>query len=226
MSTAITEASDQAENTRASFIRSRLGSLLAIAPLGVWTFIHLWNNLAAWRFREDHGDAWQSAVTDHAHPVAHFVTAIIVLLPLALHTAWGVGRLLTMRPNNIQYGFYGNLKYLLQRLSALGVVLFLGAHIWLAMLKPWFLEGHAEHFSSLASQMRNHPPTLVVYLLGTLGGSYPLANGVGTWVMGWGLVSSKRALRKFEIVSLTLFVVLLGMSWGVIYALYMAGAQS
>ena len=29
------------------FLRARLGSALAIAPLGVWTFVHLWHNLAA-----------------------------------------------------------------------------------------------------------------------------------------------------------------------------------
>ena len=36
------------------FWRARLGSFLAVVPLGVWTFIHLWNNLAA--FQGGEGD--------------------------------------------------------------------------------------------------------------------------------------------------------------------------
>jgi hypothetical protein len=31
------------------FILARLGSLFAFAPVGVWTVVHLWHQLAAWR---------------------------------------------------------------------------------------------------------------------------------------------------------------------------------
>jgi uncharacterized membrane protein len=41
--------------------------------------------------------------------------------------------------------------------------------------------------------------------------------------MGWGLVASRVALKKLELLSYALFAVLLGMSWATIYALYMAG---
>jgi len=41
--------------------------------------------------------------------------------------------------------------------------------------------------------------------------------------MGWGVVSSRRGLRNIEWMSYGLFVVLLGMSWSVIYALYRSG---
>src|SRR5258708_15009355 len=76
-----------AGDARASFLRARLASALAIAPLGVWTTMHLWNNLSAF-----HGpDAWQAAVTEYPHPFAQALTGIIVLLPLAIHVVWGIG---------------------------------------------------------------------------------------------------------------------------------------
>jgi succinate dehydrogenase / fumarate reductase cytochrome b subunit len=202
------------------FVRARLGSLLAFAPLGVWTLLHLWNNLSAFQGPE----AWEKSVTTYSHPVAQLLTGIVVLLPLMLHTVWGVMRLLTTKPNNVRYGFFANLRYALQRASAVGVLLFLGAHIWLAMLHPRFVEGHAEPFSDIAHEMRHHGPTLAVYLLGTLGVSYHLANGISTFAMGWGLVSSRRGLRNVELVSYGMFAVLLAMSWSVIYALYSSGA--
>jgi succinate dehydrogenase / fumarate reductase cytochrome b subunit len=219
MTTATTQQA-HAKAERSTFVRSRLGSLFAFLPLGVWTLNHLWNNLAAFRG----ADAWQSAVTEYPHPVAQLATAIVVLVPLVVHTVWGVGRLFSSKPNNVRYGFYANLKYLLQRLSAIGLALFLGAHMWLAMLKPRLTEGHAEPFADIAHEMHSHRPTLVVYLLGSLAVAYHLANGIQTFAMGWGLVSSRAALRKLEWISILTLVIVLAMAWSVIYALYAAGA--
>jgi succinate dehydrogenase / fumarate reductase cytochrome b subunit len=207
---------------RASFLRARLASALAIAPLGVWTVVHLWNNLAAF----EGPDAWQSAVTEYPHPFAEALTGILVLLPLAIHVVWGLARIGTSRPNNVRYGSYANLKYLLQRLSALGVLLFLGAHLWLALIKPRLIDGTAEAFAHIAHEMHFHTPTLVVYVLGTLGVTYHLANGVLTFCMGWGVVKSRQALRRLEASALVLFAVLLAMAWGVVYALWAAGGTA
>ncbi|HEX7667282.1 MAG TPA: hypothetical protein VF407_22275 [Polyangiaceae bacterium] len=203
----------------ASFVRSRLGSFLAVCPLAIWTVNHLWNNLSAFQGASE----WEASVTHYPHPIAQLFTAIIVLLPLVLHIVWGVGRMLTSRPNNPSYNFYGNFKYALQRLTALGVLLFLGAHIWLAMLHPRLVEGGPEAFSDISHEMHFHGPTLAVYILGTLGVSYHLANGLGTFCMGWGVVSSKRALQKLDFIVIPVFLILLAMSWGVIYAMYQAG---
>lgn len=201
------------------FLRARVGSLLAVVPLGVWTAIHLWNNLSAFQG----ADAWEQSVTTYSHPIAQLLTAIVVLLPLVLHTIWGFGRLLSTRPNNIRYGFLANFKYVLQRLSAIGVMLFLGAHLWLALLHPRLVEGHPEPFADISHEMRTHTPTLVVYLLGTLGVCYHLANGLSTFAMGWGVVTSQRAMAKLNYVSGGVFVLLLGMAWAVIFALYKSG---
>ena len=201
-----------------AFLRSRVGSLLAVFPLGIWTINHLWNNLAAFKGAQ----AWQTSVTEYPHPLAHLVTMIVVLLPVVLHTIWGISRMAQTRPNIQSYTFWGNLKFILQRLSAIGLVLFLGAHVWLAMLHPRFVEGHAEPFADISEQMRYYLPTLAVYVLGTLGVSYHLANGLHTFAMGWGLVVSRRALRKFDFAVIALFLVFLGMGWAAIYALWAA----
>jgi succinate dehydrogenase / fumarate reductase cytochrome b subunit len=199
-----------------------MASALAVAPLGVWTVFHLWHNLSAFQG----ADAWQKAVTDYPHPVAQALTGVVVLLPLALHTIWGIGRLATTRPNLVRYRFYGNLKYTLQRLAAVGVLFFLGAHLWLAMLQPRVQEGHAETFDDLAQHMHFHRPTLVVYLLGTLAVAYHLANGAQTACMSWGVVTSQRGLRRLEGWAIGLFLLLLGMAWGAVYALWAAGAPA
>lgn len=215
----MSSASSTARAVDGGFIRSRLGSFLAVVPLGVWTINHLWSNLSAFK-----GDAaWQSAVTEYPHPVAFFASSTIALLPLALHTVWGVGRLASARPNLVRYRYFANLRYVIQRLSAVGLLLFLGAHLWLAMLRPRLVMGRPEQFSDIAHEMHHHLPTLIVYVLGVLGIAYHLANGLSTFMMGWGLVASRRALRKLDVLVVIVFVALLAMGWAAVYALWDAG---
>lgn len=206
---------------RRSFLWTRLGSLLSVLPLGAWTVFHLYENLAAFQGAQ----AWERAVTEYRHPGAFALALVIVFVPLAIHTAWGVGRLFSFRPNLRRYPTYENIKYLLQRVAAVGVLAFLAAHIWLAMLRPRLLEGHAERFADIAREMRFHGPTLVVYLLGTLGVCYHLANGLSGFAWTFGLVSGRRSLARLDKVAIGVFAVLLLMAWGTIYALWRAGAQ-
>lgn len=212
----------QRSEARSSFLRARAASALAVLPLGVWTFVHLWHNCAAFRG----ADAWRDAVTDYPHPVAEAITGVIVLLPLAIHTVWGIGRLATSRPNNLRYRYYANLKYLLQRLAAVGLFFFLAAHLWLALLRPRLYEGHAETFADLAQHMHFHGPTLLVYVLGVLATAYHVANGAQTFCMSWGIVSTQRALRRLEVWAVALFLLLLLMGWLAVYALWAAGAAA
>jgi succinate dehydrogenase / fumarate reductase cytochrome b subunit len=217
---ALTPGEEAARRGQTAFVHAKLGSLLAVVPLGVWTVVHLWNNLAAF----EGSDRWQAAVTGYSHPISQAVTGIVVLLPLVVHTVWGIFRMAVSRPNNLRYGTFANFKYLLQRLSGLGLAGFLGAHLWLAMIRPRLLDGRPEPFADIAHEMHHHGPTLVVYCLGVLGIAYHLANGLQTFAMSWGLVVSRAALRRLEGVAWVVFLALLGMGGAAIYALWSAGA--
>jgi len=207
--------------TRSNFISERLGSALAIVPLGVWTLSHLWNNLAAFQG----GQAWQTAVTEYPHPLAEGITLGVVLLPLVWHTIWGLGRIFKTRPNYPRYGYFANFKFILQRVAGLGLLAFLGAHLWLAFLHPRLVEGHVEPFSDIAHEMHFHKPTLLVYVLGVLAIAYHLANGIHTAMMTWGATVTKLSLRKWELLAWGIFALMLAMGWGAIYALFRAGAD-
>lgn len=207
---------------RASYFWSRMGSFLAFAPLGVWTVAHVFANMASLQGAE----AWQTAVTGHTHPASLVATTLIVMLPIAIHTVWGIKRLASSKPNNQRYGYFANLKYLLQRASAIGVLLFLGAHLTLAFFKPRLTTGRPEAFADISHEMAHNPPTLIVYVLGTLGVAYHLGNGLQGFCMSWGIATTREGLRHVERVGYAVFVVLWGMSLAAIYGLYRAGAAS
>lgn len=196
----------------------RLGSALAIAPLGVWTVWHLWQNFQAARGEE----AWSRTVVEGSSPMASAVVSFVVFAPLLIHLVWGMRRISIASPNKLP--FFGNLKYVLQRLSAVGVLLFLAGHVWLARIHPALTSpsGH-EDFADIAAHMRHHPATLVVYILGVLGTAYHLANGVYTAAFIYGLAASPKAQRRMTVASMVLFVLLLGLGWGAVTELFSAG---
>src|SRR4051812_39598302 len=108
MSTAATPVAPTDQTTSPAFIWARLGSLVSILPLGVWTVNHLWDNLSAYRGANE----WQAAVTTYSHPLGHLFTLLLVFIPLGIHSIWGVQRLFSFRPNNLRYRYFGNTKYL------------------------------------------------------------------------------------------------------------------
>ena len=198
-----------------TFVVSRLGSLFALLPLGVWTANHLWNNLAAY----DGAQAWQSSVTGHSSDASTALIMTVVLVPLVWHTVWGIVRMFRTRGSSARY--FGSLRYWLQRASAVGLLAFLGAHLWLAWAQPRFVEGHAETFADIAHEIRFHTPTLLVYVLGVLAIAYHLANGLWSFfAMGWGLAVSKSAIRWLERIAIVVFVILLAIGWAAVYGLY------
>jgi succinate dehydrogenase / fumarate reductase cytochrome b subunit len=202
------------------FILARLGSFFAFAPLGIWTLGHLWHQLAAYQSAE----AWEKEVEQHSSAAGAYLTFAVVLIPLVWHTVWGIGRMFKSRPAVANRGF-SNIRYMVQRLSAIGLLLFLGAHLWLAWFQPRFVEGRPEPFAEIAREMHFNGPTLAVYILGVLAIAYHLANGLWSFLsMGWGLTVSKSALSWMEKVSLLFFFVLLVIGWAAVYGLYSGGA--
>lgn len=204
------------ENPTGSVLFPRLGSVLALAPLGVWTTWHLWQNLVASRSDE----AWQHTYFSGS-AAGSLVTSLVVFAPLVIHTLWGLRRLKMASVN--KYSYFGNLKYIVQRVSAVGLLGFLAAHITLARIKP-ALNGTHETFEDLAAHMRHHPPTTMVYVLGVLGTAYHLANGVYTSFFINGLAASPQAARRMQVISLVFFAFLVVVGLGAIAQLYNAGA--
>lgn len=203
------------------FMLARLGSLFAFLPVGVWTIVHLWHQLAAYNSPE----AWQQSVTGHASVASEALVFALVLIPLLWHTVWGIVRMFRSRPNP-RIGWFSNLRYIVQRLAAIGLLFFLGAHLWLAWFEPRFLQGHAETFADISHEMHFHTPTLIVYILGVLAIAYHLANGLWSFLsMGWGVTVSKSGIAWMEKIAILFFIVLLAIGWGAVYGLYAGGAN-
>lgn len=182
-------------------------SFFGIVPLGVYVFAHLWTNLNSLAGPE----AFDAALLrSRSHPTFLFLEIVGLGAPLLVHTVLGLGLLGKMRPNNARYRSLRNLKFLLQRISAIGILLFIGAHVVKARIAP-AMAGRVETWEGMHEAL-SEPITFGVYVLGLLGVSYHLANGLWTAGLTLGLTVSPRAQRISQGFSAVVFVLLLAMS--------------
>ena len=131
-------------------------------------------------------------------PLATWALVIVVYIPLLFHSLLGV---LLVFENKVQpsYTYFSHLLYWLQRISGVGVLLFIIAHVWNAKLGPW-ISGtwgtHFEHLSSGFADPETGMLTKTVYLLGVLGAVFHFAYGLNTFCMTWGIALTTTSQKR------------------------------
>jgi succinate dehydrogenase / fumarate reductase cytochrome b subunit len=192
---------------RRGLTQKQVMSLLGVVPLGVYVVAHLWTNLYALGGAEPFDAALKSS---RAHPAFLLLEIFGLGVPILIHAGIGLQLMRKARPNNARYGTLRNLKFSLQRLSALGVLLFIAAHVAKARVQP-AMAGTTETWQGMHAAL-SEPATLAVYVLGLLGVSFHLANGLWGTALTLGVTVSPAAQRWMERVSIAVFLGLLTMS--------------
>jgi len=196
------------------FWMRRVFSFCGVVPLGIYVVWHLLNNIYAFGGARAF-DARLAQAT--GSPVYRPAIWLFVYLPFAIHAVIGLIITLRSRPNVLREPRFRNWKYVLQRVTAIGVLLFVPAHVYKTKIEPW-REGFAIDFAHMHEGMLE-PITAAVYVLGMLGVSFHLANGL--WLAGitWGFFTGPNGQRRGEWLSIFFGIVLLLLSLGAIYAL-------
>lgn len=182
-------------------------SFLGVVPLGIYVILHLWTNLSALG-----GPAsYQQALLQSRNHPGFIALELFLGLTILIHAVIGIKLIFKWRPNPTKVRYFSNLKFTLQRLSGIGLALFLVAHIIKARILPSFHPPHTETWMGMHHALWE-PVTLTVYILGLLGVSFHLANGLWTFCLTWGLTVTPGSQRRAEIVSALFFVGLLILS--------------
>lgn len=211
-----TDLEAERASSRRAFLLRRLHSLSGVLPVGVFLIVHLWTNASALGGREpfDHAvDEIQKL------PVLPLVEVVGVLLPLFFHAFFGVYLATKARPNVVHYSHARNWAFVFQRITGGVAFFFILAHLWELRVQKW-LFGMSHHafydtLSSHLSQVRFGLPVVALFYLVGIGASvFHLVNGLVTFTMTWGLVTSRRAQGRltYAAAALGLALFLLGAS--------------
>jgi succinate dehydrogenase / fumarate reductase cytochrome b subunit len=210
----VTQAAPSPRSFRTFWLR-RLFSFVGVAPLGAYVVWHLYNNAFALRGPAAF-DRRLAEVT--GSPFYQPLVWLLVYLPFLFHALFGLKVTSTSSPNVRMMPTLRNWKYTLQRASAIGVLLFVPAHVYKTKVSPW-LTGTEMSFAHMHEGMLE-PITLAVYVLGMLGVCFHLADGL--WLAGitWGLFVGRRGQALGEWLSIFFGLVLLAVAYVIIHALW------
>jgi succinate dehydrogenase / fumarate reductase, cytochrome b subunit len=192
-----------------SFLLRRLHSLTGLI-FGGYIVVHLIVNASMIQGGSGATDVYQLQVDKiHAIPFLWAVEWIFIFLPILFHTIYGIWITLGGQPNVEKYPYAKNYFYLLQRISAVIIMLFILFHV--LGMKGFF--GHTLEFvpADATRSTARHINSSVwvayfVYPLGILASCFHLANGFWTAGITWGLTISAAAQRRWGYVCSGLFV--------------------
>lgn len=166
-------------------------------------------------------------------PNLPFVEIAFIFLPLFIHVLYGLyitGR--GAKWNAVHYNYGGNVRYTLQRVSGLVLLVFLAYHLatlnsfglgmiyglthWSALSSfPWFHPNFA--YSSTVNAIKtpySHNPWFWanifsdgLYLLGVWAAVYHMANGFWTAAIAWGLTVTAKSQRRWGNVCVAIGVI-------------------
>lgn len=195
------------------FYWKRLHSLSGVVPLGLFLLIHLYNSSFVFQGKEVF-DNHLKRLNDL--PYMFPFQIVFIYLPILFHGVLGLWLGLRAKYNNIANNYFSNLRYTLQRISGMGVLLFVGAHVYKTQIevKLYHVPSQYDHFIEAMKE----PATLIVYLLGILAVTYHFANGLWTFGITWGLTSGAKAQKAMTWVTMAIFVILLFFGYNSIFA--------
>ncbi len=186
-----------------TFLLRRLHSLSGVFPLGVFLVEHLYINSFALKGAERFN---AQVAFMHGLPYLAVLEVLVIALPLMFHTFYGLWIVYTGQVNVLRYPYFRNWTYLIQRLSGLITVVFVGVHLWQLRLQALFYGAHVD-FEMMATVLAQ-PGMLAFYLVGVLASLWHFANGLWAFFLDWGIAIGPRSQRHVSWACNIMFVVL------------------
>lgn len=173
--------------------------LTGVLPVGIFLVLHLWTSAAILTSRSAY-DAELVAV--NGVPVIAVLELVLVFLPLAFHALFGIH--LAFRPDPGPHHYASDRLHLLQRITGLAALVFIGAHLWELRLQAFVGDLRPATYSTrleehLSSTTWGVPFVAIGYLLGVAACVFHLANGMTSYWSRSGRARAPHELRNARI---------------------------
>ena len=117
------------------FFARRVHSLTGIIPVGLFLIYHLYTQLYLHQGAEKYNEYTNAF---YESPLAIWLLIIFVYIPLFYHSILGAKLSIEATPQP-SYHYFSHLLYWLQRISGIGVLLFIFAHLYNTQVMPCLL---------------------------------------------------------------------------------------
>ncbi len=186
------------------FYLRRLHSLAGIFPIGVFLVEHFFGNAFATRGPEAYNRYVAFLLGLPYLPVLEIG---LVFGPLLFHGLYGLfiaaeGDVL--HPGQALGARYHNLAYLLQRITGVILLVYIGYHVWNTRVQAVFFGQHVDY--AYMARYFAPPYEKAIYIVGILCACYHFAHGLFNFAFKWGITVSARAQQAMTYLSLAVFL--------------------
>lgn len=187
------------------FYSRKLHSLLGVIPLGFFILEHMITNFAA---VEGGSQGFKEAVALlNSLPLVLALEIFGIWLPLLYHGVYGLYIAFQAKPNNGRFPTERNLRYLLQRISGVIVLVFVIWHLWETRVQVALGNVTHEELGGVMHSIVTQPVFFLLYLIAVVAASFHFANGLWSFMVSWGITVGPRAQRVSSYICMGLFVI-------------------
>lgn len=189
----ITASPNDTGNLSLHYKARKIHSLLGIIPVGLFLMEHLTvNSLAA----TEHGERVFNAAVNvlRGMPYLIFIEILFIFLPIVFHGIYGVIIYLGSKSNLREYNLFRNWMYIIQRISGVYTIIFIGVHLWTLRIASIINPEMPMNFQTVAGQLTS-PGMLWFYIFGVLAAVFHLANGIWNFCITWGITIGPKSQR-------------------------------
>jgi succinate dehydrogenase / fumarate reductase cytochrome b subunit len=200
---------------RNQFLIYRLFSLAGLMPVGAFLAVHLLTNASVLA-----GPATFQARVDMIHSLGPLLVPIewaFIFLPMIFHAVVGFVIIANGMPNVGSYAYVSNVRYTLQRATGMIAFVFIIWHVtqlhWLGT--PFGGGRFDPHYATSSAAVVLRPLLItILYAVGILSTVFHFSNGLWTMGITWGLWTSPAAMRRANLISVFVGVLLGGAGLG------------
>ncbi|MEK6706713.1 MAG: succinate dehydrogenase [Bdellovibrionota bacterium] len=174
-----------------SFWARKLHSLSGIVPIGVFLLEHIWTNSHAVYGAESFNEAVKNL---QSLPYVILLEIGIIVVPLLYHGLYGLLITSQARPNNMQYNRLRNWMYLFQRVTGVILLCYIVFHV-IETRVAMAVQGRVITFEYMEEALRS-PWLFWFYFAGMVSAVYHFANGIWSFLVGWGITTTEKSMRR------------------------------
>ena len=201
--------------SKLSFLISRFHSLIALIPIALFICVHFLLNSSIFL-----GNEAFAAVCDFMRnaPFVIVLELVLIAIPIIFHGIYGIYIVYMAKNNVMQYKYYRNLAFYLQRITSLIVLVFLLWHVYTLRIAPYISAGPVPDIIAIL----HNPLYFVLYIAGVEAAIYHLTNGLFTFCLTWGICTGDRAQKIFAAAAVLIFAVMSLWACGILLCLAMS----
>jgi len=205
------------DRDRLHLLLRRLHSLAGIVPIGLYLLAHIFLENSFVLGGAESFNGLVKAILVIPLPVLLATEILVLWAPILFHGLYGLVILGSADiPNALHYDYTNSYLYVLQRVTGVIALLFIGFHVSSTRLMYYFY--HTEITYDFMHSYMVSPLWFTVYIVGVLSAIFHFTNGIWTFCVTWGITVGARSQKMVQFASVALFVVMGGTGMAILAA--------